>query len=74
MFSQAGKTNFLRGQDEFFQTANQSITVRHLSLPYNEFLNLLAGIFFQLYIATFIISKQNKHTKNDHDMKFNSGR
>ena len=28
--------NFLRGQDDFFQTANQPISVRHLSQPYNN--------------------------------------
>ena len=45
MFSRAGKMNFLsgqdefrRGQDDFFQTANQPISVRHLSLPYNKFI------------------------------------
>ncbi len=26
--------NFLSGQDDFFQTANQPISVRHLSQPY----------------------------------------
>ena len=29
---------FLSGQDDFFQTANQPISVRHLSEPYNKFL------------------------------------
>ncbi len=28
--------NFLRGQDDFFQTGNQQISVRHLSQPYNK--------------------------------------
>ena len=28
--------NFLREQDDFFQTGNQSISVGHLSLPYNN--------------------------------------
>ena len=28
--------NFLRGQDDFFQTANQPISVRNLSQPYNK--------------------------------------
>ncbi len=28
--------NFLRGQDDFFQTGNQPISVRHLSQPYNN--------------------------------------
>ena len=32
----SGQDEFLRGQDEFFQTANQPISVRHLSLPYNK--------------------------------------
>ena len=43
MFSRAGKMNFLsgqdefrRGQDDFFQTANQPISVRHLSLPHDN--------------------------------------
>ena len=27
---------FRRGQDDFFQTANQPISVRHLSLPHNK--------------------------------------
>ena len=29
---------FLSGQDDFFQTANQPISVRHLSEPYNKFI------------------------------------
>ena len=36
---------FLSGQDDFFQTANQPISVRHLSEPYNKRYYLLAGIF-----------------------------
>ena len=32
---------FLSGQDDFFQTANQPISVRHLSEPYNKLLNNL---------------------------------
>ncbi len=28
--------NFLSGQHDFFQTANQPISVRHSSLPYNK--------------------------------------
>ena len=28
--------NFLSGQDDFFQTGNQPISVRHLSEPYNN--------------------------------------
>ena len=28
--------NFLSGQDDFFQTGNQPISVRHLSQPYNK--------------------------------------
>ncbi len=28
--------NFLSGQDDFFQTGNQPISVRHLSQPYNN--------------------------------------
>ena len=31
---------FLSGQDDFFQTANQPISVRHLSQPYNNTLVL----------------------------------
>ena len=31
----SGQDEFRRGQDDFFQTANQPISVRHLSLPYN---------------------------------------
>ena len=27
---------FLSGQDDFFETANQPIIVRHLSQPYNK--------------------------------------
>ena len=27
---------FLSGQDDFFETANQPISVRHLSQPYNK--------------------------------------
>ena len=36
MFTWEGKMNFLSGQDDFFQTANQPISVRHLSQPYNK--------------------------------------
>ena len=32
----SGQDEFRRGQDDFFQTANQPISVRHLSLPYNK--------------------------------------
>ena len=32
----SGQDEFWRGQDDFFQTANQPISVRHLSLPYNN--------------------------------------
>ena len=28
--------NFLSGQDDFFRTGNQPISVRHLSQPYNK--------------------------------------
>ena len=28
--------NFLSGQDDFFQTGNQPISMRHLSQPYNN--------------------------------------
>ena len=28
--------NFLSGQDDFFQTGNQPISLRHLSQPYNN--------------------------------------
>ena len=28
--------NFLSGQDDFFRTGNQPISVRHLSQPYNN--------------------------------------
>ncbi len=30
--------NFLSGQDDFFQTGNQPISVRHLSQPYNKYI------------------------------------
>ena len=56
MFSRAGKMNFLsgqdefrRGQDDFFQTANQPISVRHLSLPYNN----SAYFYFQVINVSF---------------------
>ena len=29
--------NFLSGQDDFFQTGNEPISVRHLSQPYNKY-------------------------------------
>ena len=32
----SGQDEFRRGQDDFFQTANQPISVRHLCLPYNK--------------------------------------
>ena len=42
MFTPAGKMNFLRGQDNFFQTANQPISVRHLTrIDWNTKLNNL---------------------------------
>ena len=30
--------NFLSGQDDFFRTGNQPISVRHLSQPYNKYI------------------------------------
>ena len=44
MFTRAGKMTFLSGQDDFFRTANQPISVRHLSQPYNNPL-----VYFLLY-------------------------
>ena len=32
----SGQDDFLRGQDDFTRTANQPISVRHLSQPYNK--------------------------------------
>jgi hypothetical protein len=32
----SGQDEFLSGQDDFFQTGNQPISVRHLSQPYNK--------------------------------------
>ena len=32
----SGQDEFQREQDDFFQTANQPISVRLLSLPYNK--------------------------------------
>ena len=37
---------FLSGQDDFFQTANQPISVRHLSEPYNKLSNVSLSNFF----------------------------
>ncbi len=34
--------NFLSGQDDFFRTGNQPISVRHLSQPYNKYIYSLA--------------------------------
>ncbi len=51
--------NFLSGQDDFFQTANQPISVQHLSQPYNKEI-----YFAMLYIAKFEnnIGRSLQHT------------
>ncbi len=33
--------NCLSGQDDFFQTGNQPISLRHLSQPYNKYFYIL---------------------------------
>ncbi len=35
--------NFLSGQDDFFRTGNQPISVRHLSQPYNKYMLCTVG-------------------------------
>ena len=40
--------NFMTGQDDFFQTANQPISVRHLSHAYNK-------NTYYLYIISYCI-------------------
>ena len=32
---------FLSGQDDFFQTADQPISARHLSQPYNKYIYVI---------------------------------
>ncbi len=44
--------NFLSGQDDFFRTGNQPISVRHLSQPYNN----------KHYEA---VSRKSRKTNND---------
>ena len=63
MFTRAGKMNFLsgqndflRGQDDFFRIANQPISVRHLSQPYNNTL-------YKHAITLEINMKTNIHLK-----------
>ena len=58
MFSRADKMNFLsgqdefrRGQDDFFQTANQPISVRHLSQPYNNGKYTMLQIWLNLIMS-----------------------
>ena len=49
-----GKTTFLSGQDDFFQTANQPISpisVRHLSQPYNKIFYCLGTQSQRKYFA-----------------------
>ena len=55
--------NFLRGQDDFFQTANQPISVRNLSQPYNKPKNSYAvkNVIFQ---AT-VISTEKQHALSE---------
>ena len=62
----------LKGQDEFFQTVNQPIIVAiYLCHKINCY---TYWKFISIIYCNFQISKQNKHTNTNHDMKFNSGR
>ena len=55
MFTRAGKMNFLSGQDDFFQTANQPISVRHLSqhIINRDIQMNKIGIAYAISIETF---------------------
>ena len=57
MFTRAGKLNFLRGQDDFFQTANQPVSVRHVPQPYNK-------INYFMYDVQFTTSKKSPIMSN----------
>ena len=48
---------FLSGQDDFFQTANQPISVRHLSEPYNN-INYIIITNYIDYMINYIINYQ----------------
>ncbi len=43
--------NFLSGQDDFFRTGNQPISVRHLFQPYNKYSYSRAKLLFIMVIA-----------------------
>ena len=48
---------FLSGQDDFFQTANQLISVRHLSQPYNKLSYFIESAITRSFIVPLGIFK-----------------
>ena len=50
---------FLSGQDDFFQTANQPISVRHLSQPYNKNTYYLYIIFYRIRAVKLCFAQAN---------------
>ncbi len=62
--------NFLSGQDDFFRTGNQPISVRHLSQPYNKsiyfnwttFLGMTVYIYTILYAYIYIYKRPDIKT------------
>ena len=65
MFTRAGKMNFLSeqddflsGQNDFFRTANQPISVSHLSQPYNN----------DYYLLLFFNKREKQQKLNELDV------
>ena len=55
---------FLSGQDDFFQTANQPISVRNLFKPYNNISycpSLRAFFFFRRFFNTYTSTLSQVH-------------
>ena len=45
---------FLSGQDDFFQTANEPISVRHLSQPYNKlYIYTIKCSYYSIFLCKF---------------------
>ena len=47
--------NFLSGQDDFFQTGNEPISVRHLSQPYNKRMYSMMRTKLEIHDAVNVI-------------------
>ena len=64
---------FLSGQDDFFQTANQPISVRHLSQPYNNREYCTVVRKFEIYFecrTRYVISEHRKICCSARDIHF----